>query len=63
MELARLLETMFTLQGDCERIKNFPLPRQYPSANHWFVKMFIGVLPFGLNATFHVEGWTRRLFG
>ena len=56
MELARLLETLYTLQGKCERIKNFPLPRQYSSANHWFVKIFILLLPFGLLSGFHSEG-------
>ncbi|MCH9688444.1 MAG: hypothetical protein K0V04_43840 [Deltaproteobacteria bacterium] len=56
MELVRLLETMFTLQGKCERLKNFPLPRQYASANHWFVHIFIAVLPFGLLSSLHVDG-------
>ena len=41
MELAKLLEEFYTLQGKAERIKNFPLPRQYATANHWFVKIFI----------------------
>lgn len=26
-----LIEEFYTLQGKCERIKNFPLPRQYAS--------------------------------
>lgn len=55
MELARLLETMFTLQGQAERIKNFPLPRQYASANHWFVKIFLALLPLALLDAFHVD--------
>jgi len=48
MELAGLLEELYTLQGKCERIKNFPLPRQYASANHWFVIVFLALLPFAL---------------
>jgi putative membrane protein len=53
MELARILETLFTLQGKAERIKNFPLPRQYASANHWFVKGFIVLVPLALIGEFH----------
>ena len=47
VELARLIETFYTLQGQCERIKNFPLPRQYVSANAWFVFLFVFAVPFG----------------
>jgi putative membrane protein len=53
MELAGVLRTFFTLQGKCERIKNFPLPRQYASANHWFVFLFIALLPLGLIEAAH----------
>ncbi len=56
MELVRLIETFYTLQGKCERIKNFPLPRQYASANHWFVKIFVGLLPLALLGSFHGAG-------
>lgn len=56
MELARLLETMYTLQGKAERIKNFPMPRQYATANHWFVMVFLLLLPFALLDAFHMEG-------
>lgn len=52
MELAKLLETMFTLQGRCERIKNFPLPRQYATANHWFIMLFITMVPMALVGVF-----------
>lgn len=48
MELARLLEEFFTLQGKAERIKNFPLPRQYATAAHLFVLTFLQLLPLGL---------------
>jgi len=53
MELVKLLEEMYTLQGRCERIKNFPLPRQYATANHWFVMVFLLLLPAGLLGTLH----------
>lgn len=52
MELAKMLETMFTLQGKCERIKNFPLPRQYATANHWFVILFVTMVPLALVGVF-----------
>lgn len=48
MELAKLLETMFTLQGQAERIKNFPLPRQYATANHWFICCFLTLVPLAM---------------
>jgi len=56
MELVKLLEEMYTLQGKCERIKNFPLPRQYASANRWFVLIFLFLLPPGLLGTMHSYG-------
>jgi putative membrane protein len=52
MELAGLLEEFFTLQGKCERIKNFPLPRQYATVNHWFVKAFILAVPLAVVGAF-----------
>lgn len=57
MELARLVETCFTLQGQAERIKNFPLPRQYATANHWFVTVFILLLPLALIGAFEDGTW------
>ena len=38
----------YTLQGKCERIKNFPFPRQYASVNLFFVWIFIVLLPFAM---------------
>lgn len=52
MEMGRLIETFYTLQGKAERIKNFPLPRQYASANSWFVQIFVFALPFALVPAF-----------
>jgi len=55
MELARLLSEFYTLQGKCERIKNFPLPRQYATANHWFVMIFVFLVPLALLGAFHTD--------
>lgn len=39
---------MFTLQGKSERIKNFPYPRQFATLNHYFMWIFVLLLPLGL---------------
>ncbi|MEM6295058.1 MAG: bestrophin family ion channel [Myxococcota bacterium] len=56
MQMMTLLQSFFALQGKCERIKNFPLPRQYASANYWFVIIFITLLPLGLLGVSHGDG-------
>ena len=43
----------YTHQGQAERIKKFPLPRQYGSMSFVFVGIFIFLLPFGLVTEFH----------
>jgi ion channel-forming bestrophin family protein len=50
VELVRMLATLYEQQGKCERIKNFPYPRQFATLNLMFVWLFITVLPFGLAA-------------
>ncbi len=52
MEMQAMLTEFFTLQGKCERIKNFPLPRQYASLSLYFVYIFIVLLPLGLLSAF-----------
>lgn len=52
MELQKMLTEMYTLQGKCERIKKFPLPRQYSNASKIFVAIFIFLLPFGMLGAF-----------
>ncbi len=52
MEMQSLLTEFYTLQGKCERIKNFPLPRQYASLSIYFVYIFIFLLPLGLLSAF-----------
>lgn len=48
VQLARLLGALYDEQGKCERIKNFPYPRQFATANLYFVRLFIVLLPFGM---------------
>lgn len=56
MELQKLLNDLYVHQGMCERIKKFPLPRQYGSMSFIFVSLFIFLLPFGLVTEFHELG-------
>jgi ion channel-forming bestrophin family protein len=53
MELQKVLNDFYTHQGMAERIKKFPLPRQYGSMSFIFVGLFIFLLPFGLVTVFH----------
>ena len=39
---------MYTLQGKSERIKNFPYPRQFATLNHFFMWIFVLLLPLAL---------------
>jgi len=48
MEMANLLKSFYTLQGKNERIKKFPLPRQYANLSRYFVWFFILLLPFSM---------------
>lgn len=52
MELQKHLNEFYTLQGKCERIKKFPLPRQYASFSFVFTSIFILLLPFGMIPAF-----------
>lgn len=64
LQLMRVLEELYALQGKCERLKNFPLPRQYATANHWFVYIFITLLPLALLGSFHSSyGTTAWIWG
>ncbi len=56
MELQKILNDFYTHQGKAERIKKFPLPRQYSSSSFIFVGIFIFLLPFGLAPAFHEMG-------
>lgn len=48
MELENILRGFYTLQGKNERIKKFPLPRQYANMSRYFVGIFIVLLPFSM---------------
>ncbi len=52
MELQKVLNDFYTFQGQCERIKKFPLPRQYGSMSLIFIGIFIFLLPFGMVSEF-----------
>lgn len=52
MELQKILNEFYTQQGKAERIKKFPLPRQYGSMSMIFVGIFIFLLPFGMVSAF-----------
>lgn len=56
MELQKILNDFYIHQGKAERIKKFPLPRQYSSATFAFVAIFIFLLPFGIISEFHKLG-------
>lgn len=48
MEMVSILKSFYTLQGKNERIKKFPLPRQYANMSRIFVGIFICLLPFSM---------------
>ncbi|MEO0900264.1 MAG: bestrophin family ion channel [Bacteroidota bacterium] len=52
MELQKLLYDFYEHQGKCERIKKFPLPRQYASVTRIFIYIFIFLLPLGMVSEF-----------
>lgn len=48
LELEGILQELFTLQGQSERIKNFPYPRQFATLNHYFMWIFVLLLPLAI---------------
>lgn len=48
MELQKILYDFYELQGKCERIKKFPLPRQYANMSRIFVGIFVALFPFSM---------------
>ncbi|MDX2246441.1 MAG: bestrophin family ion channel [Bacteroidia bacterium] len=56
IEMEKMLVDLYNQQGACERIKNFPLPRQYATTSSLFVFIFIFFLPFGLMKEFDALG-------
>ena len=52
MEMMKVQEEFYNLQGKCERIKNTPFPRQYAYFSSIFTWIFILLLPYGLVGLF-----------
>lgn len=48
IELEKKAGELIAFQGKCERIKNFPYPRQYASINYYFVRILIFLMPLGM---------------
>ena len=48
LKLEDVVEELFSLQGKSERIKNFPYPRQFATLNHFFMWIFVLLLPLAL---------------
>lgn len=56
VEMQNMLKDFFEQQGKCERIKNFPYPRQFATLNLYFVRLFIILVPFGMLKEFEKIG-------
>jgi ion channel-forming bestrophin family protein len=56
VEMENLLVNLFDQQGKCERIKNFPYPRQFATINLYFVRLFTILVPFGMLQEFDKLG-------
>ena len=48
VHLSRVLSELYEQQGKCERIKNFPYPRQFASISLFFVWLFVVMMPLGM---------------
>jgi putative membrane protein len=48
LELQRAVAQLYDCQGRCERIKNFPYPRQYATLNTIFIWILVLSVPFAL---------------
>jgi putative membrane protein len=56
VEMEKRLAELYNDQGRCERIKNFPYPRQYATLNLFFIWLFIFLVPFGMLQEFQKLG-------
>jgi len=52
MEMMKIQEEFYNLQGKCERINNTPFPRQFAYFSKLFTWIFILIMPFGLLGEF-----------
>ncbi len=48
IEMQERLADLYDQQGKCERIKNFPYPRQFASITYYVVWLFVIMVPFGM---------------
>jgi len=48
VDMQRSIKEFMWHQGRCERLKDFPYPRQYATINTFFIRLFCLLLPFGL---------------
>lgn len=56
IEMERRLQDFYDQQGKCERIKNFPYPRQFATINLFFIRLFVVLVPFGMLNEFEKLG-------
>jgi putative membrane protein len=56
IEMERRLADFYEQQGKCERIKNFPYPRQFSTINLFFIRLFVLLVPFGMLNEFEKLG-------
>ena len=56
VEMQRMLTDLYDQQGKCERIKNYPYPRQFATLNLFLVRLFVIMLPFGMLQVFADAG-------
>ncbi len=48
IEMQQLIKELYEHQGGCERIKNFPYPRQYSSISRLFFAILTVLIPLGM---------------
>lgn len=56
LNIQQLLQELTALQGQSERIKNFPYPKQYGSIGYHFVHIFMWLLPMAIIPAFAKMG-------
>lgn len=56
IQLQSILTEFYRQQGVCERIKNFPYPRQFATLNLMFVIVFVCLVPLGMLQEFNKLG-------
>lgn len=56
LQFEKLLKELFTHQGKSERIKNFPYPRHFATLNHYFMWLFVLLIPLALIPQFGLIG-------